>query len=75
MGNNPGSCIKLAICLQNKMQRGKVKPKIKPTKITHNIYDRSHAELDTVDYTNRHYQRETMLANRYRFDAVVDVIK
>jgi len=47
---------------------------MKPTSITHYIYKRSPWEVAMIDYTNWHYQRETMLANNHRFEAVVEKI-
>jgi len=46
-----------------------------PSEVTHHIYQWSHEEVLSIDFTNRHHQRESMLANRFRFDVVVNEIK
>jgi hypothetical protein len=46
-----------------------------PDEIVHYVYKRSASEADSIDYTNRHYQRESILHNKIRFEAVVDTIK
>ena len=46
-----------------------------PTEITHNIYAWPEEEADEVNYTNWHTQRESILANKNRFKAVVEKIK
>jgi len=46
-----------------------------PDEIIHYVYKRSPQEAETIDYTNRHYQRESILHNKFRFDAVVETIK
>lgn len=48
---------------------------IKPTEVNHHIYQWTQWEVSCVDFTNRHYQRESMLANKFRFETVVNEIK
>lgn len=46
-----------------------------PNKIRHHIYRRDNDEAGSIDYTNRHTQRESILNNNVRFETVVKNIK
>lgn len=46
-----------------------------PDTITHYVYKWTWEETMSIDYTNRHTQRESIIANQKRFNAVVNTIK
>jgi len=51
------------------------KYQVMPTSITHYVYKRWQDESASIDYTNRHTQRESIIWNKYRFENVLDTIK
>ena len=48
---------------------------ILPTTITQYVYQRDVYEQSMIDYTSWHYQRESMMTNKDRFNRVISTIK